>query len=194
MCMDEVEGVRQQLKRSLGQDLPDPIWRSQYIQGTASEYLEALTEEERIDIWEALEEGARERLGYWSGGREEGLRGVQDGTRGGSREMHEAEERDMSGHANGLDGRELVGDRTRAMTGAMSALFALLGDQIPEVKEFRERVLPGRFLTPDEAHALMHPTPPVPFPAVGSRSGTYRSSATTRRSSTQAREGNTTIP
>ncbi len=153
--MNEMAGVREQLKRSLGQDLPDPIWRSRYIQGTASEYLEALTEEERIDIWGALEEGARERLGYWSGGREEGLRGVQDGTRGGSREMHEAEERDMSGHANGLDGRELVGDRTRAMTGAMSALFALLGDQIPEVKEFRERVLPGRFLRPDEAHALI---------------------------------------
>lgn len=41
------------------------------------------------------------------------------------------------------------------MTGAMSALFALIGDQIPEVAEFREKVLPGRFLTADEAHALI---------------------------------------
>lgn len=69
--------------------------------------------------------------------------------------MHEAEERDMGGHANSLDGRELVGDRTRAMTGAMSALFAFFGDQIPEVKAFREQVLPGRFLAAEEAHALI---------------------------------------
>jgi hypothetical protein len=37
----------------------------------------------------------------------------------------------------------------------MSALFALLGDQIPEVKEFRERILPGRYLTANEAHTLI---------------------------------------
>jgi GH15 family glucan-1,4-alpha-glucosidase len=32
------------------------------------------------------------------------------------------------------------------MVGAMSALFALVGDQIPEVKACRERILPGRFV------------------------------------------------
>jgi hypothetical protein len=37
----------------------------------------------------------------------------------------------------------------------MSALFAIIGDQIPEVEAFRQRVLPGRFLTADEAHALI---------------------------------------
>jgi hypothetical protein len=71
-----------------------------------------------------------------------------------SEDMHEAASRD-SGGARGLDADWFVGDRTEAMVGAMSALFALIGDQIPEVKEFRERVLPGRCLTPDEAHALI---------------------------------------
>ena len=37
----------------------------------------------------------------------------------------------------------------------MSALFALIGDQLPEVREFREKILPGRLLVADEAHALI---------------------------------------
>lgn len=41
------------------------------------------------------------------------------------------------------------------MAQAMSALFALLADQVPEVQEFREKVLGGTFLTHDEAHALI---------------------------------------
>jgi hypothetical protein len=68
--------------------------------------------------------------------------------------MREAASRDVDG-AVGLDTGRFAGDRTEAMTGAMSALFALIGDQLPGVKRFRERVLSERFLTADEAHALI---------------------------------------
>jgi hypothetical protein len=132
----------------------------------AKEYLTRETEEDRAVSWDTLKEAARKRLDIWNAGwnrgwnrgwnegRKEGLRGVQSGTRGGSPDMHNAEERD-SGGRGGLDARELVSDRTRAMMGAMSALFALIGDKFPEVKDFREKILPGRFLTADEAHALI---------------------------------------
>ena len=157
--MDEGTGVRKKLGRSLGQDLPDSVWEAAHIQGLAGEYLEAPTDKDRNDAWGALEEGARERLDIWNDGgdkREEKLsKSARSVAISGSQDMREAEERDSSGGRGGLDVREFGGERTRAMTGAMSALFALIGDQFPEVKEFRERVLPGRFLTADEAHALI---------------------------------------
>jgi hypothetical protein len=68
--------------------------------------------------------------------------------------MREAASRDTGG-AKRLDSGWFVSDRTTAMVGAMAALFALIGDQIPEVKEFREWILPGRYLTTDEAHSLI---------------------------------------
>lgn len=152
--MNEIAGVRQALRRSLGQVLPEAVWMAEYIQSTVREYLDAETDEERNSAWDGLEEGARERLEIWNSGREEGLKGVQSGARGGSQDMREAEERDSGKHIV-LDTRELVSDRTRAMIAAMSALFAIVGDQFPEVEEFREKVLPSRFLSPDEAHALI---------------------------------------
>lgn len=152
--MNEMANVRKKLRRALSQDVPDLIWNSRWVQDVVKEYVQAETDDER-DVWELLEEGVNERLGYWNAGREEGLQGVQSSSRGGSRDMHEAEQRDTEGSRQGLDVRELVGDRTRAMTRAMSALFACLGDQFPEVKRFRDQVLPERFLTADEAHALI---------------------------------------
>lgn len=152
--MDEAAGVRKKLRQALGQGVPDEVSEDGDIRDMVGEYLRAETDESRRDAWGVLEDAVRRALRFWKGGREEGLRGVQSGTRGGSQDMHEAEERD-SRERSGLDVRELVGNRTKAMTGAMSALFALIGDQFPEVKEFRERVLPGRFLTVDEAHALI---------------------------------------
>ncbi len=153
--MNEMAGVRKKLRQALGQELSDTVWGAPHIQGVAREYLRADSDEDQADSWKALEEGARERLDIWNDGRKEGLRGVQSGTLGGSRDMHEAAARDSGEDAGRLDPWELFSDRTKAMTGAMSALFALTGDQITEVSEFRERVLPGRFLTADEAHALI---------------------------------------
>src|SRR5215208_5164415 len=152
--MDEVAGVKKRLCKALGHDVPNTVWNSRFAKEVVKEYLQAGTDDEREDMWGVLEEGVQERLGYWNAGRAAGLKGVQSSTHGGSRDMREAEARDSGGRGR-PDARELVGDRTRAMTGAMSALFALIGDQIPEVKEFREKVLPGRFLSADEAHALI---------------------------------------
>ncbi len=152
--MDEMAGVGKKLRQALGQGVPDKILEDTDICDMVGEYLGAETDEGRRDAWGALEDAVRRALRFWNGGREEGLRGVQSGTRGGSQDMHEAEKRDSEGRG-GLDARELVGNRTKAMTGAMSALFAHIGDQFPEVKEFREKVLPGRFLKADEAHALI---------------------------------------
>jgi hypothetical protein len=152
--MNEMAGVRKELRKALGQDLPEGVWAAEYIQSTAQEYLSLKTDAEREEAWGALEDGAKERLAIWNDGRKEGLRGVRSGTVGGSRDMREATLRD-SGGAVGLDAGWSVGDRTTAMVGAMSALFALIGDQIPEVKEFRNRILPGRFVSAGEAHALI---------------------------------------
>ncbi len=153
--MNEIAGVGKKLRQVLGQDVPNLFWEDRDTRDVVKDYLKAETDEARKDALGVLEDAARKALRYWDGGRKEGLRGVQSGARGGSRDMREAEERDTGGGAQGLDARELVGERTRAMTGAMSALFALIGDQLPGVKEFREKVLPGRFLTADEAHALI---------------------------------------
>ncbi len=153
--MNEMAGVRKELQRSLGEKLPDWIWHHKRVQNPAMEYLNASSDAEREDCWSILEDEAGERLAAWNEGRKEGLRGVQSGTLGGSRDMHEAAARDSGEDAGRLDPWELFSDRTKAMTGAMSALFATTADQIPEVREFREKVLGGRFLTADEAHALI---------------------------------------
>lgn len=153
--MDEMAGVRKKLHRTLNQKLSDWIWYHERVQNAARGFLKAPSDAERKDEWSILEEEAGERLAAWNESARESLRGVQSGIAGGSQDMHEAEKRDAREDAQSLDVRELVGDRTRAMTGAMSALFALIGDQFPEVKEFRERVLSGRRLTADEAHGLI---------------------------------------
>jgi hypothetical protein len=153
--MNEKAEIRRQLQRALGQDVPDLVWNSQYVQDAARDFLKAETDDDRTEEWQTLKEGARERLVYWNGGRQEVLSGVRAGAHGGSRDMREAEERDNGKRIGGLDAWELFGDRTKAMTGAMSALFALIGDQIPEVMAFRERILPGRYLTAEEAHSLI---------------------------------------
>lgn len=152
--MNEVTGVRKKLCRILGQDLPDYVWNLEALQELAKEYTDRKDPGERDESWSLLVEVARERLGIWNESRTKYLQGIQSDSRGGSRDMREAASRDVGGVRN-LDTRELVGDRTKAMTEAMSACFALLGGQIPEVKTFREKVLPGRFLAADEAHALI---------------------------------------
>ncbi len=152
--MNEMAGVRKKLGQSLGQDLPDSVWGVMHIQGLAGEYLEADTNGEREQVWGDLEEGVKERLKIWNDGREESLRGVRSGTLGGTEDMREAGSRD-SGNARGLGADWSASGRTEAMTRAMSALFALIGDQVPEVKEFRKKVLPGRFLAAGEAHSLI---------------------------------------
>jgi hypothetical protein len=153
--MNEMAGVRKKLRRVLEQDVPDRVWEDADIRDMAREYLAAEAEEDQREAWGALEDGVRRALRFWNGGREEVLRVVQS-PRGASRDMREAEKRDTGAREHqSLDARELVSGRTKAMTGAMSALFALFGDPIPEVKEFRDRVLPGRFLSADEAHALI---------------------------------------
>lgn len=154
--LKEMSGVRKDLQRLLGQDLPDYVWDLRDLQDLAKEYLAHNEAEQRDETWSLLEEVSRARLGIWNESRKEVLREVRSGTAGSSQDMREAEKRDIGESARSLDVRELVGDRTRAMTEAMSALFALYGDQIPEVKEFREKVRPsGGFLTADEAHALI---------------------------------------
>ncbi|WP_273888842.1 hypothetical protein [Rubrobacter naiadicus] len=152
--MDEMAGVRKELERALGERLPDEIWNSAYVQDVAKEYLDARGEEERADCWDALKDGTRERLGFWNGGREEVLQRLQGAGGSMSREMREAVSHDSRGEKR-LDAGRFVGERTTSMVKAMSALFALLADQLPEVREFREKVLPGRPLTADEAHAFI---------------------------------------
>lgn len=154
--MDEMAGVRKRLHQALGQNLPDPIWERRFVQDAARDFLAAETEEDKLEEWRTLEEGAQERLDCWNGGVKEASQRIPSSTHGASRDMREAEVRDnREREQQSLDARELVSDRTKAMTGAMSALFALIGDQFPEVKEFREKILPGRFLAADEAYALI---------------------------------------
>jgi hypothetical protein len=152
--MDEMADIWKKLREVLKRDVPDAILEDADILDVARWYLNAKTDRERSDAWGALEDAGERALRFWDAGREEGLRGVQSGSRGGSRDMREAEDRD-SGERSGLDPRDLYSDRTKAMTGAMSALFAIIGDRIPEVQTFREKVLPGWFLAANEAHAFI---------------------------------------
>jgi hypothetical protein len=164
--MDEITEVRRKLQQSLSRKLPDDIWEDEDIRGIAKEYLNPGSGGDRNESWSLLKEVTSKRLGLWDKawdkakkvgweeGRKEGLRGIESGTRGGSREMREAASRD-TGEMENLDAGLDFDHRTQAMVGAMKMLFASLADQIPEVKEFREEVLPGRFLTADEAHSLI---------------------------------------
>lgn len=156
--MDEMAAIRKKLRQALSQNLPDPIWESRLVQDAARDFLRAETDEDRAEEWRTLEDGARERLGYWNAGREERgeelSRGAQIGARSGSQDMEAAASRDL-GPAKGVDAGEFVGERTEAMLGAMSALFVLIANQHPGVNAFREKVLPGRPLTAGEAHALI---------------------------------------
>jgi hypothetical protein len=156
--MNEVAGIRKRLRKAAGQPIPEKIWEDRDIRDMVREYLAAKSDEEGSDLWGVLEDAVKRALHFWNGGREEerekGLKGVQSNVRGGSRDMREAEDRDL-GERISLDPRELVGDRTGAMARAMTALFALIGDQIPEVKEFREGVLRGERLSADKAHAFL---------------------------------------
>lgn len=154
VCMNEMAELRRKLQRYLGQELPDYVWGLRDLQDLVEEYLAQGVGEQAEEAWSLLKEAARARLDIWNEGRKEGLRGVRSGTFGGSEDMHEAASRD-SNRAGRLAKEPAVGDRTEAMVSAMSALFALIGDQIPEVTEFREKVLPDRFLSADEAHALI---------------------------------------
>jgi len=152
--MNGMTSVRKKLRRSLGQELPDSVWETPHMQGLAREYLEAITDEERETILGDLEEGAKERLGIWIDGRREALRSIRSGSYESSEDMRKADLENQVGTQK-LDPGRLVGERTKAMTGAMSALFALIGDQDSEIRKYRERVLLGRFLSGDEAHALI---------------------------------------
>ncbi len=152
--MNEMAGVRNDLQRYLGQALPERVWTAKAVQDAAQAYIRAETDAERKDARDFLREAAKDRLEIWNDGNNERLRGVRYGTGGASRDMRQAAARDLGGTED-VDVQELVGDRTSAMTRAMSALFALIGDQIPEVKGFRERVLSERALSANEAHTLI---------------------------------------
>jgi hypothetical protein len=102
-----------------------------------------------------LEEVTNARLDLWNAAQAEALQGVQSGVTSGSRGTRADVARESTRRARKLEAEWFVSDRTTAMVRAMSELFAMLAQQYPEVKEFREKVLGGRFLTADEAHALI---------------------------------------
>lgn len=152
--MDEMVGVWGQLRRDLKQDLPEVITTDLDVRGFAKDYLEAETGETRDEAWGDLRAAVQRLLRIYGAGAEDRSRQMQRVTEEASQDMRKATLRDL-GDTEALDKGWFVSDRTSAMTNAMSALFALIGDQIPQVKAFRKRVLPGRLLTPDEARALI---------------------------------------
>ena len=89
--MDEMAGVRKRLHQALGQNLPDPIWERRFVQDAARDFLAAETEEDKLEEWRTLEEGAQERLDCWNGGAEETLQRIQSSISGASRGIREAE-------------------------------------------------------------------------------------------------------
>ena len=163
--MNDKAGVRRKLKRSVGHKVPDYVWENQTVQTYVDDYLSAGDEELRKEEWTTLVEVVEDRLRLVEGAKAEALQGVQRGVPSGSRDSRGATLRRTGQGQKKLETGWFVGDRTTAMVQAMSELFALWGHQVPEVKEFREKVLGGRLLTADETHALIssHAARALPF-------------------------------
>ena len=156
--MDRNAEIREKLQRKLRRDIPDVVWEATNVQELVGDYSDAVNKEERRDLRKALEEVLKERLKIWDNGREEGLRNTKSRAHGGSEVLHEATSHGLSGRRKNPSYacHELAfSEKTEAMIDAMSAFFALHADNLYEVREFREQVLPGGFLTVEEANALI---------------------------------------
>jgi len=167
--MDRKAKIRGKLQRKLRRDIPDVVWEATNVQELVDDCSDAVTKEERRDLREALEEALKERLEIWDNGKKEGLRSIKSRPFGRSEVLHEATSQDSGDRRRNpsyasyheLASNEdsyyglVFSEKTEAMIDAMNAFFALHADNLYEVEEFRERVLPGRFLTVEEACALI---------------------------------------
>jgi len=156
--LDEKAGVRRKLERAVGQKLREFVWKDQKLQEEVRDYLDARDDMEREGAWESLEEEAERLMWLVSQGEKvakaEALEGVKAGLSGGEGEELEIVSRRHE-RERGVEPDSFVGPVSTAMVQAMSEFFAGRAHQHPEVIKFRDKVLPDRFLTEDEAHALI---------------------------------------
>jgi hypothetical protein len=146
--------LRRRLERELDQKLPDYVWEDADLQDMARGYKEAADDSARQGEWDALTDAASKRMEIVKSARAEALEGVSKG-------LATVLEQEPSSYSSGYKDEGVniapgfaVSRKTAAMTRAMSELFAGLAHRHPEVVAFREDTL-GRFLTQDEAHALL---------------------------------------
>lgn len=138
----------------MGQRLPNYVWEDTVLQEMVQGHEDAVDDFQRQGDWEALKEAASNRMEIVKNARAEALEGV-------SKSLDTIFEQAPSSYSSGYKDEGVniapgfaVSRKTHAMTRAMSELFAGLAHRHPEVVAFRENIL-GRFLTQDEAHALL---------------------------------------
>jgi hypothetical protein len=142
---EEVE-VRRELERASG-PIPDAVWEDLVTDGYVREHLDGTLEPDLTASWRTLksEAGKRTRL----------VKRHEATVLGEERAKRRASSRDYKREGGKLEVNSFVGSKTKAMLGAMSEFFAGLANQHPEVVEFRNDVLGGILLSPDEAHELI---------------------------------------
>ncbi len=162
--MDERAGVRKKLERSVGK-LPDLVWENISVQELVDEYLTERNDARREEVWGFLLWVAEDRMQLVEAAKAEALEGVKAGVSGGNGAVRETPPREQGGGGGRLEPDSFIRPVTTAMVRAMSEFFAGRAHQYHKVIEFRDKVLPGRFLTEDEAHALIasYATRVLPF-------------------------------
>ncbi len=157
--MNEEDRVWKRVERVVGK-VPPYVRRESLLQDIMSDYLSAkYGPDQHEEDWLSLLAKTKELLEMVkharAEGREEVLEGLKAGPSGGDWAMREAVSREDDREEGKLEPAWFVGPVTTAMVQAMSELFAGWAHQYPKVIEFRDKVLPGRFLTEDEVHTLI---------------------------------------
>lgn len=154
--------LRRRLERELGHKLPDYVWEDADLQDLARAYKDAVDDWTRQGEWDALTAAASRLMAAveraWADGRAKGrveaLEGVSKGLGTGLEQTPSSYSTGYKDEGVNIAPGFAVSRKTDAMTRAMSELFAGLAHRHPAVVAFREDTL-GRFLTQDEAHALL---------------------------------------
>jgi hypothetical protein len=142
---DRVE-IKKKLERRLGRGVPGAVWNNGMVQEVVGEYLNAGSEETE-ELFDLLLEVVKDRIQLVEEGVSEVL-GRELVVSGASRGGHKPER-------GKLEAESFAGARTEAMLGAMSEFYGGLAAQHPGVGLFRDEVLGGAALAPDEAHGLL---------------------------------------
>ena len=139
--------IRARIERALRRELPEAVWEELVADSYVKDHLNGTLEpEDPEESWRVLKAAAAKRLRFADRVASEASGGAWEIRPTASEKTRAARE----------TVRELpVGPRSAAMARAMSEFFAGLADRHVDVDAFRQRVLGGRLLSPDEAHRLV---------------------------------------
>jgi hypothetical protein len=157
--LEELE-VRKRLERAMRRKLYDAVWKELLRDGYVKDFLEGELEETPSKNWRELREQAEKRMRLveeckreYADKPSEDLRTSLTGDRA-HIESSSSQWGEVVDEIFDLD-YFVTSEKTRAMISATSHYFERLADQHPDVRWFREELLEGKTLVPDQAVELI---------------------------------------